>query len=210
LQVPRYTGDWEIVRKSHGQPLVHPPHMETHHDAADAPVIGLACSTPAYDEPILAEQRQYMTNEGHSRTHYLWRHPPVFEDIHGRTQPVAIPAGMHPLRLSLDDFVSEDGEDRDNVSVRDEEDLLFRDSGYGQGMLPGLPVSDGRSSERVRGSDGGEKIVLGKVRGQDGHVESEGEATRALRRLREKRSGSSMSSDKHADPLVKEMSGMHV
>lgn len=45
-------------------------------------------------EPILVDKKTYVTEDGIVRTEYLWRHPPVFEDIHGRTTPVLIPAGV--------------------------------------------------------------------------------------------------------------------
>lgn len=45
-------------------------------------------------EPILVDKKTYVTEDGITRTEYLWRHPPVFEDIHGRTTPVLIPAGV--------------------------------------------------------------------------------------------------------------------
>lgn len=47
-------------------------------------------------EPILADQKTYVTEEGYSRTEYLWLHPPVFEDFDGRTRSVLIPAGLSP------------------------------------------------------------------------------------------------------------------
>lgn len=47
-------------------------------------------------EPILAEKKTYITNEGYPRTEYLWLHPPVFEDVDGRTRPVFVPAGLSP------------------------------------------------------------------------------------------------------------------
>ncbi|ROV99184.1 hypothetical protein VPNG_08234 [Cytospora leucostoma] len=46
-------------------------------------------------EPILMDKRAYVTEDGIFRTEYLWRHPPVFEDVHGRTVPVGrISAGI--------------------------------------------------------------------------------------------------------------------
>ena len=39
-------------------------------------------------------RHNYVTEEGIVRTEYLWRHPPVFEDVHGRTVPTHIPAGL--------------------------------------------------------------------------------------------------------------------
>lgn len=45
-------------------------------------------------EPILMDKKTYVTEGGVPRTEYLWRHPPVFVDVHGRTTPVRIPAGI--------------------------------------------------------------------------------------------------------------------
>lgn len=45
-------------------------------------------------EPILVDKKTHVTEDGIVRTEYLWRHPPVFEDVHGRTTPVRVPAGI--------------------------------------------------------------------------------------------------------------------
>ncbi|ROV98745.1 hypothetical protein VMCG_06707 [Cytospora schulzeri] len=45
-------------------------------------------------EPILVDKKTHVTEDGIVRTEYLWRHPPVFEDVHGRTTPVLVPAGI--------------------------------------------------------------------------------------------------------------------
>lgn len=78
-------------------------------DAAKFPVTAVSSITPVHQssikddepnkkqippEPILADKTKYVLQSGKERTEYLWRYPPVFEDAHGRTQPVRIPAGL--------------------------------------------------------------------------------------------------------------------
>lgn len=37
-------------------------------------------------EPVLSSKREYISKEGHPKTEYVWRHPPVFETSNGQTQ----------------------------------------------------------------------------------------------------------------------------
>jgi hypothetical protein len=186
-------------------------------DAADSPVIPMA-STKSHSkaktmlEPILSSKKEYITTEGHPKTEYVWRHPRVFEDAQGRTQPVYLGAGLGDLspETNSDD---EDVEGAEFGAMRgsriQEESLLFRDSGYGSaGMLPGLkersPLEDFNFGQM---EDFGEKIRVGRVLDDEniGNLKiagnKEGEATKALRRMKERRS-SVASSGKGNDLVV--------
>merc|ERR1711900_31352 len=142
---------------------VHQPANPEEYESAEAPVIGLARGDPKprsransrasnhtvktsrslknlFTEPILTSKKEYMTEEGYPRTEFVWRHPPVFEDAIGRTQPVTINAGFGDYNAYPQQFLEDSLRNLEPVrSARDEEPLLFRDSGYGSGgMLPGL------------------------------------------------------------------------
>lgn len=162
-------------------------------------------------EPILSSKKEYITKEGHPRTEYVWRHPPVFETANGQTQPVYVGAGLGDISSPTTAPIS--GEtyysDEDDIEgaefgatrkpAKGEEELLFRDSGYGsQGMLPGLeekiPLA-GLGAELGFDPADFELIRYGKVVGEDEDVavgkakvvsNAEGEATKALRRMKEK------------------------
>lgn len=160
-------------------------------------------------EPILSSQKEHITKEGFPKTEYVWRHPPVFKMVTGHTQPIYNGAGLGDLSSSrpktapVERYHSdeEDIEGADFGAMRTptsgEEGLLFRDSGYGsQGMLPGLtektPLA-GLLGQPAFVPEDFEVIRLGKVVGDeeaDQRKSSEGEATRALRRIGEKRRSS--------------------
>lgn len=249
--------NWRILKDE------MPPTQTTHShakidedDGADGPIIGLArdesnrrsraCSltksgslTTSILEPILSSKKEYISNEGHPKTEYVWRHPPVFEDVHGRTQPMYIGAGLGDLS-SPDGYYSDEdpagaafGAERD--SAKGEEDLLFRDSGYGHaGMLPGLgqpaPVAkyqttDGDHQRNFSGSttedhrsghDIGEDFESGSGLNYHERIErASGEATKALQRMRERRrssAGAATGKGKGIDMMGLErgMNGMHV
>jgi len=168
-------------------------------------------------EPILSSKKEYTTTEGYPKTEYVWRHPPVFETATGQTQPVYIGAGLgdissvRPKTAPGKSYYDEEDEDTAGAdfgamrrSSGGEEEFLFRDSGYGSGgMLPGLaektPLA-GMSGEPRFIPEDFEIIQLGRVVGDEsgekgkGRDNSEGEATRALRRLREKRRSSGATS----------------
>lgn len=71
-----------------------------HRGEPQAPQLPENCSQPGHEpieigtEPILVDKKTHVTADGIVRTEYLWRHPPVFEDVHGRTTPVRVPAGI--------------------------------------------------------------------------------------------------------------------
>ena len=167
-------------------------------------------------EPILSSKKEYTTKEGYPKTEYVWRHPPVFETATGQTQPIYIGAGLGDLSsvrpktapgISYYDEEDEDIAGADFGAMRKSfggEEFLFRDSGYGSGgMLPGLkektPLA-GMSEEPRFIPEDFEFIQLGHVVDNESVVKgnsrdsSEGEATRALRRLREKRRSSGATS----------------
>jgi hypothetical protein len=174
-------------------------------------------------EPILSSKKEYVTKEGHPKTEYVWRHPPVFETTNGQTQPVYVGAGLGDISSPTTAPIS--GEiyysDEDDIEgaefgamrkpAKGEEELLFRDSGYGsQGMLPGLvektPLA-GLGSEQPFDPADFELIRYGRVvsEDEDAAIEkvkvvsnAEGEAIMALR-LKEKR----MSSGAGASSAVK-------
>jgi hypothetical protein len=210
-------------------------------DAADGPVIPMVrhatprattrsrtnsiASTKSHSkaktilEPILSSKKEYITTEGHPKTEYVWRHPRVFEDAQGRTQPVYLGAGLGDLSGEA----TSDDEDLEGAEfgamrgsrIQGDESLLFRDSGYGSvGMLPGLkersPLEDFNFGQM---EDFGEKIRLGRVLDDEknGSLKiagnKEGEATKALRRMKEKRRSSVASngkSERKSDDLVVE------
>jgi len=164
--------------------------------APDGPIIGLARGEPRSRprgnskasnltsksrEPVLSSQKESISKDGVPRTEYVWRHPPVFENAIGETQPI----GPSMSQLSLGSYTS-DEEDFGAMRspAKDGEELLFRDSGYGSGgTLPGL--KDGNPAATKNSL-----VPLGRVvepvrEGSD--TSSEGEATKALKRLREKR-----------------------
>jgi hypothetical protein len=163
-------------------------------------------------EPILSSKKEYITKEGHPKTEYVWRHPLVFEDAQGRTQPVYLGAGLGDLSSEA----NSDEEDLEGAEfgamrgsrIQSQESLLFRDSGYGSvGMLPGLkqrsPLEDFNFGQM---EDFGEKIRIGRVLDDKntGNLKiagnKEGEATKALRRMKERRS--SVASNGKSDDLV--------
>jgi hypothetical protein len=163
-------------------------------------------------EPVLASKKEYVTKHGIPRTEYVWRHPPVFETATGQTQPVYTGAGMGDP--SGDNYYS-DEEDEHGAEfgairkpANGEEELLFRDMGYGSGgMLPGL-------SERSPVSSRNGGVPLGRVVDSAGvgKVEvasnAEGEATKALKRMRERRRSSAASKTNGTDGLEKGVKNM--
>lgn len=98
-------------------------------------------ATEILTEPILVSKKTSMTKEGYPRTEYVWRHPPVFEDCEGRTQPMRAPLRdlifADSVPTAYNEFDLKNAQ-YDGVVSDEENDLLFRDSGYGSGMLPGL------------------------------------------------------------------------
>ena len=157
-------------------------------------------------EPNLSSKKEYTSKEGHPKTEYVWRHPPVFETASGQIRPIYIGARLGDLSGSyanpaaqqysneVDDEEANFGAVR--ASAQGEESLLFRDSGYGHGMLPGLkektPLA-GMSDEPRFIPEDFEVIQLGNVVGEDERKGkavdrgADGEVTKALRRIREKR-----------------------
>ena len=99
-------------------------------------------------EPVLCSKKEYITKEGHPRTEYVWRHPPVFETATGKTQPIGGGLGdlistvpeTAPVKSYHSDEEDIEGAEFGAMSMpsNGEEGLLFRDSGYGHGTLPGL------------------------------------------------------------------------
>jgi hypothetical protein len=198
--------------------------------APDGPVIGLARGEPRTRprgnskasslkstknrEPILSSKKESITKDGIPCTECVLRHPPVFETAIGQTQPVYIGAGIGDLigenyySDEDDDIGAEFGAAR--ATAKGEEGLLFRDSGYGSGgMLPGLkemsPVAKSDGSAQVgRVVDDGS---LGKVKVASN---AEGEATKALRRMRERRRSSAASKASGVNGLENGVKNMSV
>jgi len=172
-------------------------------------------------EPFLSSKKEYITKEGYPKTEYVWRHPPVSETATRKTQPIYVGAGIGDLsspttgNISGEAYYSDedDAEGADfgamKTPAKGEEGLLFQDSGYGnQEMLPGLqektPLAGLRGTPTFDPKDF-EVIRLGKVIGEghdanarmtNGVNNAEGEATKALRRMREKRRSSGASTVK--------------
>jgi len=179
--IPSYVQNWEIVPKSEASAL------GSNHRVASTPINRSSAyaqprSTPeaaraAYVgdgtrprtsslahralEPILTSQKTYMTEEGFPRTEYYWRHPPVFEDAYGRTQPVYMNGFLDgdlnsPFSVVESNHSSSSGE----KTGGSEKELLFRDSGYGAGSLPGLRDLSLMSGPRYENTnEGGAKKV---------------------------------------------------
>lgn len=137
--------------------------------------------------PILSSKRETTAKEGHPKTEYVWRHPPVFETVNGETKAALLPAAFEGER-----YYSEDDEDvagAESGAERAEGELLFRDSGYGGGgMLPGLlqhNPSVMTTAANTPGSILGRVVNDGSTGGRG--TERDGEATKYLRRMKERR-----------------------
>ncbi|KAE8447214.1 hypothetical protein EG329_011045 [Mollisiaceae sp. DMI_Dod_QoI] len=218
-------GNWHIVKDgARTQSLTQSIYSHTNideNDGADSPIIPLARGEPKTRsrrnsrastisrsknvlDPILSSKKESMTKEGYPKTEYVWRHPPVFQDAEGRTQPVYISAGLGDLSSPTGYHSDADSTGAEFGAMRQpakgEEDLLFRDSGYGSaGMLPGLvqkaPVAEYQDTDGDVVGDFGEEINYGRVLNHDEEMRrSEGEATKALRRMKERRRSSLESS----------------
>jgi hypothetical protein len=237
-------GNWHLTKdRPREQSLTQSIYSHTNtdpDDGAEGPVIGLVRGEPksrsranshasagsrsrSILEPILSSKKEYMTKEGYPKTEYVWRHPPVFEDAQGRTQPVYIGAGLGDLTSPLGEYYSDEDDTAgaafgaERVLAKGEEGLLFRDSGYGSaGMLPGLsgqkaPVAgyqvQNQNQNQARNGDvvgdWGEKINYGKVLNHDEEmVRAEGEATKALRRMKKRRSSVASAASKGKGKVV--------
>ncbi|KAF4634072.1 hypothetical protein G7Y89_g4049 [Cudoniella acicularis] len=151
-------------------------------------------------EPILSSKKEYITKEGYPKTEYVWRHPPVFETADGKTTSVLLPAGFGESDSNYGeetDTSIDCGTTTGTITSfrssgrgqgRTEEHLQYRDSGYGpEGMLPGLKYSSpmaayiGRAVNESLEDDYEEQEPRNSAH-------AEGEATNALRRMRERRS----------------------
>jgi hypothetical protein len=154
-----------------------------------------------------------VTKEGYPRTEYVWRHPPAFETASGQTHSVYVGAGLGDISspttapISGETYYSDEDDiegaefGATRIPAEGEEDLLFRDSGYGShGMLPGLaektPLA-GLGGELAFDPTDFEIIRYGKVVEEDDDAavrkakvvgNAEGEATKGLRRIKERRS----------------------
>lgn len=152
-------------------------------------------------------KRKSVTKEGVPKTEYVRRYPPVFENSSGQTQgPVYIAAGLGNLSAVEYNRYYSDEDDIEGAEfgavmklARGEEDLLFRDSGYGfGGMLPGLvemaPMVKGMPLGRVLDDDrdGVCSNRVGKVKVAS-NAGAEGEATKGLRHMRGRRRSSAAS-----------------
>lgn len=203
--------------------------------APDGPVIGLARGEPstrprgnstrshksgkstfsAKDilQPILSSKKETITKEGYPKTEYVWRHPPVFETSDGRTQPALIPAAFEGDR-----YYSSDDDDREGAEFgaeRAEGDLLFRDSGYGNGgMLPGLPQPNHASTpQSIPRTHVGRKVEKSRKPLSEpvkDNGSSVGQATHYLRRMREKRQSIESGKGKEVNDLEIGMRGLNV
>jgi hypothetical protein len=192
-------------------------------------------------EPILSSKKEYMTKEGYPKTEYVWRHPPVFETATGQTQHVYIGTGLGDISAPTTAPIS--GEtyysDEDDVHAAEfgamrprakgEEELLFRDGGYGsQGMLPGLadktPLAGLGGAPAFNAGDF-EVIRFGRVLGEDNGAiigkarvvsNAEGEATKALRKRRKRRSSApsttsaAKTNGNHISEVERGMHGLNV
>jgi hypothetical protein len=147
-------------------------------------------------QPILSSKRESVSKEGHPKTEYVWRHPPVFETVNGDTVPAIIPAAFEGDSCT---YYSEDDSDVAGAEFgaeKAEVDLLFRDSGYGNaGMLPGLqqpsPATFRTTNVANTPRSMAGRVVEDGMSGSNGKgKENVGEATSYLRRMKEKRRSS--------------------
>ena len=139
---------------------------------------------------MLSSKNKFITKDGIPRTEYIWRHPPVFETVTGETQPVSTDAGLHAI--SHDNYYSDEDDElrAARTPTKGEEDLLFRDSGYGSGgMLPGLMDQD-PSSNSNGGTSAGRMLDEATIGRTKVPSDADGEATKALWRIRERRRSS--------------------
>ncbi|TAQ86815.1 hypothetical protein B7494_g4881 [Chlorociboria aeruginascens] len=152
--------NWEIIETPHGAEhgsILHRTSTEVFDGPVDrarleatpelkpeSPTSSTTTGVSLPNEPMLASKLESLTKDGISRTEYTWRHPPVYE-VNGQATkklaPLYVGAGIGdisaPQESEDDDQTSESAFVR--TPVKEEEDLLFRDSGYGSGgMLPGL------------------------------------------------------------------------
>lgn len=198
--------------------------------APDGPVIGLARGEPrsrprgnskassikslSKREPILSSKKEYTTKDGIPKTEYVWRHPPVFETATSQTQPMYIGAGIGDI--SGENYYSDEDDElgAEFGAVRSpaegEEELLFRDSGYGSGgMLPGLaemnPVATRIDDPHLGRVVGDEPVGTVKVASN-----AEGEVTKALKRMRERKRSSAASRTNGADGLENDVRDMSI
>ena len=140
-------------------------------------------------EPILSSKKESTTKDGIPRTEYVWRHPPVFETVTGETQPVYIGAGLGVFRG--DDHYSngDDEPDATKLFTKGEEEILFRDSGYGAGgTLPG--AEDMNPSSIRNGGDFGRVLDEPPKGTSNAASNTDREATKTLRRTKDRRIGS--------------------
>jgi hypothetical protein len=170
----------------------------------DGPVIGLSRGEPrsrprgnskassikslSKREPVLSSKKDCITKDGIPRTEYIWRHPPVYETATGKTQPVYTRTGIGDLSgqtySSDEDDESGTGFGAARTPTKGEGEPLFRASGYGSGgMLPGL-AEESPSPLRKAGAN------IGRVVGDWPLSNTEGEATKGLSKMRERRRSS--------------------
>jgi hypothetical protein len=84
-------------------------------------------------EPTLISKKTYQTPEGYPRTEYFWRHPPVFEDNLGRTQPIYMTGILDHFDIASPISSVGNEEDKNGIDfgAATSEDISFQDSGYG-------------------------------------------------------------------------------
>ncbi|KAH8594444.1 hypothetical protein B0O99DRAFT_595378 [Bisporella sp. PMI_857] len=129
--------------------------------------------------PFLSSKKESTAKEGHPKTEYVWRHPPVFETVGSKATQAVIPTAFE------EHYYSSDEEEAVFGAERTEGDLLFNDAGYGDGgMLPGLqersPAGMATLRESISGEASSEEARIPRVMS-----DVEGQATRGLRRIKE-------------------------
>ncbi|EPE35211.1 hypothetical protein GLAREA_10908 [Glarea lozoyensis ATCC 20868] len=150
-------------------------------------------------EPVLTSKKTYMTPEGYPRTEYVWRHPPVFETANGQIQYIF--QGVERYLNGEQRHGHTRSESDTNNIPRSEtfarkigegnlRSRFNRDSGYDGGYS--------HEEHAARGQHVGWEAREEEYRLDDGRVRSAGyepvrggEATNALRRIRERRSRAS-------------------
>lgn len=167
--IPSYVQHWEILPKV-GRQLPQPQAASQSGAKSNAVVSTRDQTRQTALEPILTSKTTYMTEHGYPRTEYYWRHPPVFEDAFGRTQPVYMAGFLNGQMNSPFSVLERDASGSEKTRPQNggrEEESLLRDSGYGAGNIRGLtdksptsgPIYDHTNTGRVKKASSGDKDV---------------------------------------------------
>lgn len=78
---------WSSVRSGFGSDSADfSPSVSKGKEAA--PLASNVTENKNSSDPVLSSKKEYTSKEGHPKTEYVWRYPPVFETANGKTQPI--------------------------------------------------------------------------------------------------------------------------